>query len=119
MLGFSPDGFIMAQSSEGNIQEILGLQSPLNTWTHIALTYEYDDRLQFYVNGTLIGHTNFIGMIEEFRIYSRCLNITDIQTIIRFIHLSLDSVRYHTIKLNTIEINIYVSFNDFKSTIFE
>jgi hypothetical protein len=116
MLGFSANGSIIAQSSDGNIQEIIGPQPPADTWTHIALTYEYGDQLKFYQNGSLIGNTNqfnytinespvtltlgfsesqtncinssivpayYLGLIEEVRIYSRCLTAIDIQTIMQ------------------------------------
>lgn len=114
-LGFSSNGSIIAQSSNGTIQEIIGLPLIDNTWTHIALTYQSGDKLSLYQNGTLVGDTNpfiytanespvtvtlgylqsqtncisnliipgpFAGEIDEFRIYSRCLNELDIQELL-------------------------------------
>jgi hypothetical protein len=75
--------------------------SPVNTWTHVALTYD-SIALRLYVNGTQvataartgavqtstnplwIGGNNpygeyFQGLIDEVRVYNRALTQTDIQ----------------------------------------
>ncbi len=57
MLGFNADNNITAQSSNGNIQEIVGSQLANQTWIHIALTYEYGNNLTLYQDGLLIGTT--------------------------------------------------------------
>jgi hypothetical protein len=55
MLGFNINGNIIAQSSNGSIQEIIGPQLSINTWAHIALTYDSNNNLTLYQNGTLVG----------------------------------------------------------------
>jgi hypothetical protein len=55
MLGFNINGNIIAQSSNGSIQEIIGPQLSINTWAHIALTYYSNNNLTLYQNGTLVG----------------------------------------------------------------
>jgi beta-lactam-binding protein with PASTA domain len=74
---------------------------PLNTWTHIATTYDGANQ-RFYVNGVLVGTTPgtgsinvangairiggnnsstgefFSGMIDEVRVYSRALSLAEI-----------------------------------------
>ena len=75
---------------------------PLNTWTHVAMTYN-GAQMRLYVNGVLVGQraqtgsiqTNngqlriggsaafgefFQGMIDEVRIYNRALSATEITT---------------------------------------
>jgi beta-lactam-binding protein with PASTA domain len=81
---------------------------PLNTWTHIATTYDGVTQ-RFYVNGVLVGTNNpvvapslntivtsnnalriggdnsstgefFNGMIDEVRVYNRALSAADIQS---------------------------------------
>ncbi len=62
ILGFNQYGQIIAQSSDGNILEIIGQELSINTWNHIALTYEYGQHLDLYQNGVLIdsiGPFNF------------------------------------------------------------
>jgi glucose/arabinose dehydrogenase/fibronectin type 3 domain-containing protein len=76
--------------------------SPVNTWTHVALTYD-GSMLRLYVNGTLASSaaaggavqttTNplwiggnqpygefFTGVIDEARVYNRALSATEIQS---------------------------------------
>jgi hypothetical protein len=76
---------------------------PLNTWTHIATTYDGVNQ-RFYVNGVLVGTTAgtgsinvangalriggnnssvgefFSGMIDEVRVYNRALSAAEITT---------------------------------------
>jgi Ca2+-binding RTX toxin-like protein len=76
---------------------------PLNTWTHIASTYD-GANFRFYVNGVLVGTTPgsgsinvangvlriggnnsslnefFRGLIDEVRVYNRALSATEIAT---------------------------------------
>ena len=75
---------------------------PLNTWTHLALTYD-GAALRLYVNGVVTGTTAasgsitvsdgplriggnavwgeyFSGLIDEVRLYNRALSQTEIQT---------------------------------------
>jgi hypothetical protein len=62
IFGFNQYGQIVAQSSDGNILEIIGQELSINTWNHIALTYEYGQNLDLYQNGLLvdsIGPFNF------------------------------------------------------------
>ncbi|WP_432824871.1 LamG-like jellyroll fold domain-containing protein [Dactylosporangium sp. CA-092794] len=77
--------------------------SPLNQWTHVALTYD-GSNLRLYVNGTLVttkaktgalqqttqplsigGNTPygeyFTGLIDEARVYNRALTAAEVQTI--------------------------------------
>ena len=80
----------------------------LNVWTHIVHTYSTINGLRLYLNGTLTGTKNsttrsvsnqvniltlgndlqansgnvYRGLIDEFRVYSRELNATDIQTLV-------------------------------------
>jgi len=42
---------------------VLNQTIPLNTWTHIAVTYFYDSSLCVYINGTLAYHTSATGTI--------------------------------------------------------
>jgi hypothetical protein len=75
---------------------------PLNTWTHIASTYD-GANFRFYVNGVLVGTTAgsgsinvangalriggnnsslnefFRGLIDEVRVYNRALSAAEIQ----------------------------------------
>ncbi|UJR14623.1 hypothetical protein I4U23_001617 [Adineta vaga] len=57
MLGFNRHGQIVAQSSDGMIREIIGRNLLINTWAHIALTYEYGQYLHLYQDGLLIDKT--------------------------------------------------------------
>jgi PKD repeat protein len=75
---------------------------PLNTWSHIAATYD-GTTARFYVNGTLVASQaqtgtitettdaltiggnsaygeNWAGLIDEVRIYNRALSATEVQT---------------------------------------
>ena len=87
----------------GNIEFVGGpTANPLNTWTHVALSYDLAT-LRLYVNGTQVAthaatgsiqtNTNplwmggntpygeyFQGLIDEVRVYNRALNQAEIQT---------------------------------------
>jgi hypothetical protein len=87
----------------GSVQYVSGpTANPLNTWTHVALTYD-GSALRLYVNGTQAASraaggaiqttTNplwvggnqpygeyFNGLIDEVRVYNRALPQADIQT---------------------------------------
>jgi hypothetical protein len=75
---------------------------PLNTWSHIAVTYN-GAQMSFYLNGTLVSSTavtgaitastdaltiggnaysgqNWNGLVDEVRIYNRALSAAEIQT---------------------------------------
>ncbi len=100
--GSLPGMFIRTGSSTGPLTGALGnSQLPLNTWTHVAGTYD-GSQLRFYVNGVLVTTTAvtgsiatapnplriggnsiwgewFNGLIDEVRVYSRALTQSEIQ----------------------------------------
>ena len=90
-----PSGFVGASEIEGSAQ------LPLNTWTHVAITYDRSN-LRMYVNGTQNGVQPataaiptssgplrfggngvwdewFAGLIDEVRVYNRALTATEVQ----------------------------------------
>lgn len=104
LIGLSPNGELIVTFGNPSVPTL-----PLNAWTHIAHTYSTTNGSRLYINGTLhssiistsysasgdvtiltLGkpsvscinqsHT-FPGSIDEFRVYSRELNLTDIQTL--------------------------------------
>lgn len=51
------DGYLYAGDYNNMWQVSGGSQIPLNTWTHVACTYDYaDSQLRIYINGTLVGN---------------------------------------------------------------
>ena len=95
----APSGDI--STSAGDAAVAGAAQLPLNTWTHLAATYD-SANLRIYVNGTLIGSRAatgailtsanplriggnliwgeyFNGRVDDLRIYSRSLSVTEIQ----------------------------------------
>ena len=110
MIRFSPTGQIILASSNDSMSEVVGRILPINVWTHIVHTYSITNGLRLYINGTLNGITNsmayspsnevniltlgnalqgnignvsnvYYGLIDEFRVYTRELNITNIQAL--------------------------------------
>jgi hypothetical protein len=87
----------------GGFQWVSGSNaSPVNAWTHVALTYD-GSSLRLYVNGTQVASTAaagtiqsstnplwiggnnpygeyFQGLIDEARVYNRALSATEVQT---------------------------------------
>ena len=96
-----PAGYVRIGGVDQTINGTPGL--PLNTWTHVALTYD-GIALKLYVNGVLrssrpqagaiVASTNplriggnvvfpseyFAGMIDDVRVYSRALSVVEIGT---------------------------------------
>ncbi len=107
LIGLSPIGQIILIVSNDSLGELVGPIVSANVWTHIVYTYSTINGLQLYINGTLSGtigpvaylasdevniltlgnplqanvgnvQSVFNGFIDEFRVYSRELNINDI-----------------------------------------
>jgi hypothetical protein len=98
----APAGYVVKKSSPNSPVGVNGTaQVPLNTWTHLAVTYN-NSRLILYVNGnvvrniavsgTLLTSTGvlriggnsvwgefFQGIIDEVRLYNRALSQAEIQ----------------------------------------
>ncbi len=55
IMGLTSSGQIAAESWNGGNIPITGPSVPLNTWTHVAITYSQTNGEQLYVNGTLKG----------------------------------------------------------------
>lgn len=105
MLAAEPDGHpvIDVSTTSGNYQQAMGPSTlPLNTWTHLAGTYD-GTTLKLYVNGIEVAETPatgsiltspqplriggnaiwpeyFSGKIDEVRIYNQALSKSQIQT---------------------------------------
>lgn len=112
MLTLSYSGALKANSWNGGLVSATGSMTPLNLWTHVAITYRANGPLQLYVNGTLCHSTppfsyltwsgpfyvtlgnslfgsnvcggsppsdsQYFGLIDEFRLYSRELDAVEI-----------------------------------------
>ena len=109
MLGLSAAGQLIAFSYDNTEVSVAGPMLPLNSWTHAAVTYSMSNGLRLYVNGTLQNSTipfaytasgrsnylflgsslngtlcigiegQFVGALDEFRLYSRELTVSDVQ----------------------------------------
>jgi hypothetical protein len=122
---FFYNGLSQSYLPGGPIDEVHGRDYlSLNTWTHLALTYEFEiHRLRLFTNGNLdiessfsanltfpssdafrLGPTDEIdttsGEVDDFRIYDRALSIGEIQKIFGGGKGDFDN---HTIELTTSE----------------
>ena len=55
MIGFTSNGSIVVQTWTGSTNSIMGPILPINSWTHLLLTYSSTNGLRFYLNGGLYG----------------------------------------------------------------
>jgi len=97
---FDPYAGLAFDGGNGSVQT--GWQMPLNTWVHLAGTYDGTNTFRFYTNGVLaatgtgnLGPANsgaftigssggcsyFAGMLDEISLYSNCLSASQIQAI--------------------------------------
>jgi hypothetical protein len=99
----SPFNLPLVDVNTGSIHELYGPSLvPLNTWTHLAATYDAVTGQSLYVNGVQVVHASttgnmitsigplriggnsifgefFVGTIDDVRVYNRALNQTEIQ----------------------------------------
>ena len=99
--GAQPNGWaVNTDGVEGNVDSPRDL--PLNTWSHIAVTYD-GAKLRFYVDGNTVAESvftgtlraddgslriggnnvwgeHFSGLIDEVRVYNRALSDTEIES---------------------------------------
>jgi chitodextrinase len=101
-LGSLPPGTFINLGAASDINSSGTQALPLNTWTHLAGTYD-GSQLKMYVNGSLLQTINasgsitvsngvlriggnsvygeyFAGLIDEIRLYNRALALAEIQT---------------------------------------
>jgi hypothetical protein len=97
-----PRGFVSPWSASGDVSVAGPTQLALNTWTHLAITYDGSSQ-RLYINGVEVANRAqsgtiatsaevlriggnsvwgeyFQGRIDEVRIYNRALSASQIQT---------------------------------------
>ena len=109
MLGLSSSGQLIAFSHSGGLISAAGPMLQANIWTHASVTYSISNGLRLYINGTLytstipfsylassrlnylfLGnpltgtgcsgkHGQYVGVVDEFRLYSRELSASDVR----------------------------------------
>ncbi len=100
--GSTPSAVPSAYISPATANLLAPTALPLNTWSHIAVTYD-GALMSFYLNGALVSSTavsgaitastdaltiggnsysgqNWMGLVDEVRIYNRALGVAEIQT---------------------------------------